>query len=319
MPRRTHSPALYSGAWVLAAVGIALFLSAGVAAARSPSAGAVSPLALVAFYGAFFALTLSLAMGAWYQVAARAQRPAERYRGPSPLILFGVVLFGATAVAALLAALGWIAPESQSLGALATVALTTLGYFAAIWLFVVRTHALAWTGMGWPASWRTSAGTLAASALSGVALIVPTYIATVVVGGVVAAALGVQLPSALPAPTTVPDAIATVLAAVIIAPVGEEAFFRGFSLSAWWRDLGLRSALVRATLFFAAAHILNVTAASASEWLRVALLQFLVILPIGYALGWLFARRGIVASIAGHMTFNGIAVLLLVSGATVRL
>jgi membrane protease YdiL (CAAX protease family) len=225
----------------------------------------------------------------------------------------------ATAVAALLAGLGWIAPESQSLGALAAVAVTTLGYFATVWLFVVRAHALTWTAMGWPASWRAGTRTLAADALAGFALIVPTYIVTVLAGGVVAAALGVQLPSALPAPRTVPDAIATVLAAVVIAPVGEEAFFRGFSLSAWRRDLGLRSALLRATLFFAAAHILNATAGSASEWLRIALLQFLVIVPIGYALGWLFARRGIVASIAGHMTFNGMAVLLLHSGATIRL
>jgi membrane protease YdiL (CAAX protease family) len=314
-----HAPALYAGAWVLAAVGIALFLAAGAAAARSSAAGAVGPLALALFYGGFFALTLSLASGAWYQVVVRARRPAERYRGPSPLILFGVVLFGATAVAALLAGLGWIAPESQSLGALAAVAVTTLGYFATVWLFVVRAHALTWTAMGWPASWRAGTRTLAADALAGFALIVPTYIVTVLAGGVVAAALGVQLPSALPAPRTVPDAIATVLAAVVIAPVGEEAFFRGFSLSAWRRDLGLRSALLRATLFFAAAHILNATAGSASEWLRIALLQFLVIVPIGYALGWLFARRGIVASIAGHMTFNGIGVLLLLGGATIRL
>jgi len=35
-----------------------------------------------------------------------------------------------------------------------------------------------------------------------------------------------------------------------------------------------------------------------------------VITPVGAVLGWLFLRRGLVASIAGHATFNLIGVLL---------
>ena len=149
-------------------------------------------------------------------------------------------------------------------------------------------------------------------------MMVPTYIVTILVGGAIAALLGAQLPSVLPAPRSPVDALATVVAAVVIAPIGEESFFRGLALSAWWRDLGLRSALLRATLFFAVAHILNVTASNAGDGLRMAVLQFIVILPVGYVLGWLFSQRGILASIAGHMTFNGIAVLLLLTTAALH-
>ena len=103
------------------------------------------------------------------------------------------------------------------------------------------------------------------------------------------------------------------LAAAIIAPIGEEAFFRGFALSAWLRDLGERPALIRSALFFAFVHILNirVSAEQASEGLGQAILEFAVILPLGLALGWLFLRRGIVASIAGHMAYNGFLLALL--------
>ena len=122
------------------------------------------------------------------------------------------------------------------------------------------------------------------------------------------------------APETLPDAhgsteaLAVVLAAVVVAPIGEEAFFRGFALTAWLRDLGERSALIRSALFFAIVHILNIRVAAAdqaSQGLGQALLQFAVILPLGLALGWLFLRRGIVASIAGHMTYNGFLLVLL--------
>ena len=312
------APGLYVAAWLLAVVGIGLFVVAGAAASSASASNPVGPAGVALFFGAFTVLTVSLASAAGYQVLARADRRADRYRGPSPLILLGVVIFGVTVVVGLLSAAGLIAPESQSIGALVDVALTTLAYLAAIWLFVVRTHALDWPGMGWPAGWRLSPARLAGDLMSGVAMMVPTYFVTILVGGVIASLLGAQLPSVLPAPRTPIDTVATVLAAVVIAPIGEESFFRGLALTAWWRDLGLRSALLRATVFFAIVHILNVTASNAGDGLRMAALQFIVILPVGYVLGWLFSQRGIVASIAGHMTFNGIAVVLLLTAATIQ-
>lgn len=312
------APGLYVAAWLLALVGFGLLVVAGGAATSASSGGGIGLWAVGLLFAALVVFTLAFAAAAGYQVLARANRPAQRYRGPSPLILFAVVLFSVTLAVGLLSAVGWIAPESQSLGALVVVLLTTLAYLGSIWLFVVRTGVLRWPEMGWPTRWRAPRGQLAGDALAGVTMMVPAYLVTILIGAVVATLLGVQLPSALPTPRSVPDALATVLAGVIVAPVGEEAFFRGLSLTAWWRDLGLRAALLRATLFFAAAHILNVTASNASEGLRMALLQFVVILPVGLALGWLFSQRGIVASIAGHMTFNAIAVSLLLTSGAIR-
>ena len=306
---------LYVTAWVAALVGIGLLGMAGLAAAGASPSRPAGPAALAMLFAALVVLTASLTIGASYQVLARADRPEDRYRGPSPLILFGVILLAVTLVVGALAGAGLIAPQSQSLGALADVGLTTAAYLVVIWFFVVRNGVLGWPAMGWPTGIRDTLGRVGGDAMAGVALMLPTYLLTILAGGILAALLGVELPSALPTPRTVPDALATSVAAVVIAPIGEESFFRGLALTAWWRDLCLRSALLRATVFFAAAHVLNVTASSVSQGLRMALLQFLVILPVGYVLGWLFSQRGIVASIAGHMTFNAIAVVLLLASA----
>jgi membrane protease YdiL (CAAX protease family) len=130
--------------------------------------------------------------------------------------------------------------------------------------------------------------------------------------GILATILQVTAPDTLPEATNGTEALALVLAAAVVAPIGEEAFFRGFALTAWWRDLGPRAALVRSALFFAIVHILNIQVGSeeAGKGLAQALLSFLVILPLGVVLGWLFQRRGIVASIAGHVTYNGILLVL---------
>ena len=301
---------LYSLAWLLAVVAIGLVVVAVAAASGAAAgrpAGAIVPVMLAASGLAF---TLCFAAAAGYQVVARADRRPDRYRGPSPLILFGFILFGVTLLVGLLSAAGVVAPESQPVGTLAVELITALGYVAGIWLFVVRTSALTWHGMGWPRpgdALRRLPGDVAA----GLAVILPIYTVTVFAGGLLAVILGVSLPAVLPAPRSPVDDLATILTGVVVAPIGEEIFFRGLALTAWWRDRSLRSALLRATIFFAAAHILNVTASSAGEGLRIAFLQFVVILPVGYALGWLFSQRGILASIAGHMTFNGIAVALL--------
>ena len=58
-----------------------------------------------------------------------------------------------------------------------------------------------------------------------------------------------------------------VLAAAIIIPIGEELFYRGFALTAWMRDLGERTALILATVFFAVVHIVNIDAATFGQGL----------------------------------------------------
>jgi membrane protease YdiL (CAAX protease family) len=83
-------------------------------------------------------------------------------------------------------------------------------------------------------------------------------------------------------------------------------------MTAWLRDLGPRSALIRVTVFFALVHLLNITSATFEEGARQAILEIAVIGPIGFALALLYLRRGLIASIAGHAAFNLFGVLVLV-------
>ncbi len=93
-------PSLYLLAWLLTVGGIAALL---FVAQAGPSAGG----GLVAFV-ATVSLGLGLAAAAGYQLVARLDRHPDRYRGPSPLILFGLVLVVSALVSAGLAILGLV-------------------------------------------------------------------------------------------------------------------------------------------------------------------------------------------------------------------
>jgi membrane protease YdiL (CAAX protease family) len=145
------------------------------------------------------------------------------------------------------------------------------------------------------------------------AVMVPTTLVALILGGIVAQLLGTRAPDVVPAPQTDVEILLVVLAAVLLVPLGEEIFFRGYALTAWLRDLGPRSALVRSTIFFAAIHIANVRADTFEDGLRQSLLVLAVVGPVGAVLGWLFLRRGLVAAVAGHVTYNGLLILLLLA------
>jgi uncharacterized protein len=295
-------------AWFFSLAGVAAFAVRAMAPRHDNPGGVLLSVA------AFALLGLGLAAGAGWQVAGRRGRAPGAYRGPAPLLVLGLTIVLATLAAVASGGLG-LADPGTSAGALVNVAVMTVAYAASVWLLAVRTGALRWAEMGWPPIPGRDAAWHLAGALAGAALVVPTYFASALFGGLLSIALGVRLESPLPAPAGGLDLAATLVAAVVLAPIGEELFFRGFALTAWWRDLGPRAALGRATVLFAAVHILNVTPGTASEGLRMAVVQFAVILPVAYVLGWVFVRRGIVAAIGGHMAFNGIAVALLVAGA----
>ncbi len=131
-------------------------------------------------------------------------------------------------------------------------------------------------------------------------------------GSLLASLLRATAPETLPDASNATEAVALVLAAAVVAPIGEEAFFRGFALTAWWRDLGTRAALVRSALFFAIVHILNIQVApgEAGQGIAQALLSFLVILPLGFVLGWLFRRRAWSPPSRATMTYNGLLLVL---------
>ena len=63
-------------------------------------------------------------------------------------------------------------------------------------------------------------------------------------------------------------------------------------------------------IFFAAVHVLNIQSTTFEVGAKQAVLVLAEIVPLGFVLGWLFLQRGILASIAGHMTYNSILLLL---------
>ncbi|MDQ3552916.1 MAG: CPBP family intramembrane metalloprotease [Chloroflexota bacterium] len=303
------APSLYLIGWLGSAAGLAI-----LAVALLSGSPAVAPL--IALIG-ICVLTIGLSVAAGYQLVARAGRPAYAYRGPSPLILFGVVLGLSTVLSLALGPLGLRSDEPAGfLIALGVVAAT---YLIVVGLFLVRTGVLRWSDMGWlgwPVGSRYGPGRLLGDVAYAVALMVPTLLLALILAAILSQLLGVLPTQILPEAVTGGDRLLILVAAAILAPIAEELFFRGFALTAWLRDLGPRGALIRASLFFAIVHIANVDVepGQAGMGLAQALIQFAVILPVGTVLGVLFLQRGMVAAIAGHMAYNGLGLLLYLAG-----
>jgi len=297
-------PALYLGAWLFSAGGLVALLVA-TQAELSPSRS------LIALAG-ILALGLGLAAGAAYQLVSRSDRHPDLYRGPSPPLLFGLVLVVSSLASALLGLAGLADPDLP-IGFLIGLVVVALVYLVCIELFVVKGGALSWLEMGWPPRRPGMLRLGLRDAGVAIAVMVPVTFGVLIWGALLASILHVSAPETLPEAHGSVEALALVVAAAVIAPIGEEAFFRGFALTAWLRDLGERPALIRSALFFAVVHILNIRVGveQASEGLGQAILEFAVILPLGFALGWLFLRRGMVAAIAGHMAYNGFGLVLI--------
>lgn len=300
-------PGLYLVAWLLSLGGLAVLF---VATQGQP--GLVRSLVVVI---ALIALGLGLASAAGYQVVARADRHPARYRGPSPPIVFGVVLVLSTLASGLLGILDLADPDAP-LGFLVGLSVIALAYLVCIDLFVVRAGALAWRDMGWPSGAGDRLRPASQAIGEAILVMIPATFGVLLLGGIVRVILGVEPPDVLPAAANAPEALAVAVAAAVIAPIGEEAFFRGFALTAWLRDLGPREALWRSAGFFALVHLLNISATTGTEGLGQAVIELVVILPLGLVLGWLFLRRGLVASIAGHVAYNAFLLALVLLSPT---
>jgi membrane protease YdiL (CAAX protease family) len=295
-----RAPGLYLVAWVLSVMGLALLFVVG------PLASSQGGRAVIVIGGGILLLVgLSAACG--YQVVERRERPESAYRGPSPLLLFATYLCGVLILLTL--PLG-AADPADPLGYLAIGTAQALAYAVAVWLFVVRTGALSWRAMGWP-TWQ-GRGLSSLLRAGGIALLVmlPTMMVALLLSGLLSQLLGVEAPNLPPSPRDAPAALAILLTAALVLPIGEELFFRGFAATAWLRDLGPRAALLRSTVFFALVHIASVTSTTFGEGAAQALLLTTVLLPVGYVLGWLFLRWGMAAAIVGHVTYNGVQLLL---------
>jgi uncharacterized protein len=298
------TPGLYVLGWLATGIGIALLLIA-------VSAGVVEEAALGLMLGAMLFLGIGLIAAAGSQAAQRRADGVAGYDGPSPFLVFGatlpvtillvIVLVG---VAARVVGLDATSPQ----GALVQVALTALVYAGLVRLLVVGPGALSWAEMGvrwWPVS------RIAADVLWGASFAIPVIFVTTIVGIVLIAGLGTTPESPLPPSRTTQGFIFNLISGAILAPIGEEIFYRGFALTAWARRLDARTAILRSAIFFAFVHVLTIGAATFGEGIAQAVIAFSVRIPVALALGWVFLRRGsLYAAIGLHAAFNGLLLLL---------
>lgn len=260
--------------------------------------------------GALGLVVAGLGAAAGQQLIARRSRPADRYHGPAPLILFFMQLALVTGASLILYTFGAPLPDTPLGFLLATVILVG-GYLLVVWLFVVRGDALSWRDLirARPLNAEHVLTDIAIGALAMFGVAIVAGIAGTIVSNLLG---GTQAPQVVPPPTGTIDVLFIALGAGILVPIGEEVFFRGFAITAWLRDLGPRTALIRGTLFFALVHLLNISSATFDDGAKQAILELTVIAPVGLVLGLIYLRRGLVASIAGHAAFNLFGVLVLV-------
>jgi uncharacterized protein len=263
------------------------------------------------FLAAMVLLGIGLTFAAGSQAIERGRRPDLAYRGPSPVLAFlAVVVFTFVALIVVLAPLSALGLDVQSPAATTlNLLITMVLYVAVIRLLVVGPGALSWREMGVV---RPDVGALR-DLLLGALLAIPVVVVTLVLGGLLSRFLEPS-PSALPEASDAAGIVANLVTAAILAPIGEELFFRGFTTTAWARTSGARTAIIRGAVFFALAHVLTQFDASFGTGVQRALFSFVALLPVGLALGWVFlSRRSLYAAIGLHAAFNAIQVLALLA------
>jgi membrane protease YdiL (CAAX protease family) len=262
------------------------------------------------FYGGVLVLTIGLMAGAGNQALERRARGAT-YAGPSPYLVLAAIVSTVIVVGAIV---GFVLRFFVGTGTLPTYVVTLIGVTlqAAVYVWVLRltvvgTGALSWRDMGWR---RLDRGQLR-NLLYGALIAIPVIALTNVVVAALVTAIGDVPESPLPPAGTNVGFVANLIAGAIVAPLGEEAVFRGFAMTAWERTNGPRGALVRASLVFAFAHVIDAVGGSFGQAVGLMVVGFVSRLPVAFALGWLFVRtRSIWAPIGLHMAFNGILLVL---------
>jgi hypothetical protein len=256
-------------------------------------------------------LGIGLIAAAGSQAIERARRPELAYRGPSPVLAFLVVVcLTFVALILVLAPLSAMGLDARSpIATTVNLVITTALYLGVIRLLVVGQGSLSWREMGVVRPGATQVTDL----LIGAVFAVPVLVVTIALGLVLSRFLA-PAPPVLPEASDIGGILANLLTAAVLAPIGEELFFRGFATTAWARSSGATSAILRGALFFAVAHVVTLVDASFAEGAQRALYSFIALLPVSVALGWLFlSRRSLYASIGLHAAFNAIQVLLLVA------
>ncbi len=304
------APGLYTAGWVLTGLGLLLtfvFLQASEGHGLAVAAIAVGGLTLA---------SLGLIAAAGAQGLQRKADHIAGFAGPSPFLVFAaafaLINLGTIPLLVAGSVLGLHSDAPPIV--VASLVLNLVVYVILIRLLVVGTGALTWGDMG---VWRPSTDTrrLVGDLWAGFSLALPTILATLILASLLVRLLGVSPEPPLPPARGAAGLVANLLAAAVLAPIGEEFFFRGYATTAWARRLGAESALVRGALFFAFVHVLALTGSSFDQAIRIAAVTFVSRLPVAYLLGWLYLRRrSLYASIALHATFNGLLIILSVMG-----
>jgi len=294
-------PGLYLLGWIATVMGVGFLLVSFMAAGNAAAPWLFLIGLLVITIGAF-ALTGS-------QAVENGRRTNLAYRGPSPvlvfLVVFPVTLVGILVVLAPLSAMGLDvrSPAATTI----SLAVTTLAYVGVVRLLVVGPGALAWSDMGL----RLPAGSAARDLLVGAVFAVPVLVVTLLIGGLLSRFLA-PAPNPLPPADNALGLLANLVSAAVLAPIGEELFFRGFATTAWARAIGAGPAIVRGAIFFALVHVVTQLDSSFGEGAQRAVFSFVALMPVSLALGWLFLRRrSLYAAIGLHSAFNGLQLLLL--------
>ena len=301
-----EAPALY-------VIGL-LFAVVGAGALVAGVAGAGVGLALLALV---FIGVGGIALSGASALQRSVDTPVAAWRGPGPLAIFWTTipwaLLAQVLVAALLTALGAASSLSSPLGTLALAAASNLATVLIIGLVVVGSGAVRWRDLllATPAASPSSLpvpdrrGGLVGDLFWGVALALPILTAAGLFATLVMNGTGLSAPIVLPPALSATDLAANVLTAGLIAPIGEELLYRGVIAQAWARQSTARRAILFSAVLFAFAHTLTVGGTSVADAVSVAAVAFIVRLPLGIALGWLWIRRrSLIATIALHAAYN---------------
>ena len=212
----------------------------------------------VLFVVALALLSLGLVGRAGSQAIERRAQGVRPYWGPSPGLVF--LAFVPTAALPLvllgvplqLAGIDIDGPLVAVLGLSVQVAV----YVLLIRLIVVDTGALTWSEMRIRLPSLAAMGELAFGAAWALPIIFVTGLISL------GSRVGVRGDAGLAAaacPASLPVA-PNLIACVILAPIGEELFFRGFATTAWVKGFGVTRGIVAGGLFFAFIHVVGIEA-----------------------------------------------------------
>lgn len=295
------APGLYLVGWLASVAGLGILLVGLLAS------GGAAPVVLSAAGAALLGLGLVAAAGS--QAIERQARAEAAYVGPSPFLVFAASL-----PLTILLVIVVVGPASllgfdlrSPAASLVSVLATALVYAGLVRLLVVGPGGLGWREMGFGPLGPGAVRDLALGAL----LALPVIVVTSALASLLVQLVGAAPDSPLPPSGGGPGLLVNLVSAMVVAPVGEELFYRGFATTAWARSIGARRALVRGAIFFALVHVLTISGATFGETTARAFVAFVARLPVAFALGWVFLeRRSIYVSIGLHATFNGLLVIL---------